>query len=77
MSTELQEHSQVTTAIWGTMMDVSPLDSNQRSYEARFASARPKVFKEGISGTVTFILKSGEGTGESCWMLETQLWNSS
>ena len=28
MSKELQEQSQVTTAIWGTVMDVSPLDSN-------------------------------------------------
>ena len=28
MSKDPQEHSQVTTAIWGTMMDVPPLDSN-------------------------------------------------
>ena len=59
MLKSLQEHAQVTTAVWGTMLTASPLDSVGRSRLGAHRYARMfhgglQLYK-GISGKVTFL----------------------
>ena len=74
MSTALQEHAQVTTAVRGTMLRESPLDSvgHLKPDAHRYA----RMFQGDLELFSPFFLRSGKVTGERCSKLVIQLLNS-